>query len=187
MSKRLKKQAFQSLTSFDMFGHRISLNNGGTDMGNHKTLFGGTVSLILKVLIGLYCFQKVVTLVSVSDSEDFSYKVLLKLKDHGEVKLTDLQQTHYTVLHKQIGNKIIKLNQPDLDRYLDVFYWEETVDWNKFETREHKQGLRHEAEECTLDHFGDSALDKQIFKTWTGFSLVCLNLNSTKHIKLLGD
>jgi hypothetical protein len=71
------------LTRFDIFGHNISLNNGSEDGGTHKTLLGGFWSLILKVLIALYCFQKVVTLVNVSESEDLSFELLLKVDDLG--------------------------------------------------------------------------------------------------------
>lgn len=76
------------------------------------------------------------------------------------------------------------MNEPGLERKVDIYFEEKIVDWYKKANEGRYKYKRHEAVQCTQEHFGTSKDAVDYFKSWEGFSLVCLNLNSYKDFSL---
>jgi hypothetical protein len=98
----------------------------------------------------------------------------MKVDLQGEVPLSDLQLTSFYVLNRQVEDQIF-MDDPEVARYLDFYFVEETVDWNK-PKKDRYTRVNHTAERCRQEHFGDSEHDKTLFEAWASFSMVCLNL-----------
>jgi hypothetical protein len=173
MTKTFSKGAHRALRNQDLFGHLITLNfetNGET----HKTLIGGLISIITKIFISIYFFFRIKKLIFLEGAITAVSNILMKVDLQGEVPLSDLQLTSFYVLNRQVEEQIF-MDDPEVARYLDFYFVEETVDWNKPEKDRYTR-VNHTAERCRQEHFGDSEHEKSLFVAWREFSLVCLNL-----------
>ena len=111
-----------------MFGHPITLNfdkQGDT----HRTFIGGIVSIVVKVLMTIYILMKLGKLVFKDGSNNAVTALMVKLDLLGEVEYFDTNLLLFYVLKKQKTRGTINLDQPDLDRYIDIYMEQEQTNW----------------------------------------------------------
>jgi hypothetical protein len=147
------KKSRDFFVNHDLFGHLITFNfdrKGDT----HKTLIGGSFSVLVKMMMAVYIYVRVAKLIFRSTPDTTTSDALLKVDLHGDVPMSDLHMTSFYVLNKQLGITPY-VDDPELPKYVDIYFEEKIVDWNK-PASERVLRRRIKAERCTAEHFGPS-------------------------------
>lgn len=139
-----------------MFGHPLTLyfNQQG---GSHNTAAGGFVSILVKILMAIYVILKFQRLVLREGAGVLVSGMLLKVDLLGEVPLGTTHLVAFHTIRKQRTGLPVFLNDPEMQRYLDIYYLESRADFNKPRSQRYTN-VRHDAVQCGSEHFGNSTV-----------------------------
>jgi hypothetical protein len=150
-------------------------------------LLGGVFSIILKVLMAIYILLKVNRLVYRLEATVTTTDALLKVDLHGEVAINDMHFNPFYPIHKQLSEQDPYVDDLEVSRFVDIYFEFMTVDWNKPKKGGRYTKIRIKSKKCEAKDFGPSEDDEKLFATWTGISIVCVDKEALKEVKLRGD
>ncbi len=141
------KRLLNRIRSDDVFGYQITLNFNQSGR-THKTLCGGFMSLIMKVLVAWYVIYKSAVLVSKGQSDKYTYSSInQEILDGKSLNFNSTKLFPYYVLKKQKGlsQEPIFLTE-ETSRYIDISFSQEIIDWKiNIKNKERVQDFRIEA------------------------------------------
>ena len=111
------------LVSNDMFGHQVNLNLNRQD--THATMFGGFISIITKVLIGLFLYLRFLILFTEGERDsNTTYNYLLEDRERQEIYNYEDIQFMLTPGIRDVknGKKIIDYDLPETRKYIELTY-----------------------------------------------------------------
>ena len=128
--------------SYDMFGHVVNLNFDKQGP-SHKTVFGGSISLFIKIVIYIYVIFNFKKLIFGEADKNSTLISLENLKDMGLVNYNTTSHQAIYVLRHQMGRALYlnntyddsgdvkKKGNNDRDQYIDIYFNQVSNDWYK--------------------------------------------------------
>ena len=156
----------------DMFGHLIHMNFDKQNSA-HKTMIGGCFSIFIKAFMFFYV---VINLKKLLLKENTTINNLTEVTPLDPINFNETRTFNFHVLRKQTDGPLF-LNQTD---YIDVYYNQVEVDWERGLKDGRYKYRRVEARQCTAQDFGNDTM----YNSLKGYSLICPEIND---FKLRGD
>ena len=105
-------------------------------------------------------------------------------KNDAVYKYSELNLVVFYVAKKQLARGMLWLDMPDLDKYLDIYFEQETWNWYKPIDDGRVVKKRIEARQCNRFDFGFYANADRDYATWDGFSLICPDIKPGEDVYL---
>lgn len=177
----------KSVTTFvkdhDMFGHVINLNFDRQG-DSHKTLCGGFFSMALKGFLIFYVCLMLNKLFSMGNDTNSTTEGLLHLEEVGTIDYAVMNMMIFHVLRKQDFKATPYLNRLDnITRYFTVNYVQNINNY----TSQEFVSIKYPVKQCDQADFGTSNVSKALFDSWSGYTLVCADLQEGQKLEFLGD
>ena len=121
------KQAGKKIADQDMFGHTITLNfdkQGDTQ----NTMVGGVFSIVIRVAMVCYVFLNFKKMLLLEKNSNSSIKDLHEYNNQTYY-YKSLDITVFYVLKKQLERGMVWLDRPDLDKYIDIYFEQQFLNW----------------------------------------------------------
>ena len=104
------------------------------------------------------------------------------LKKDAKFDLRDSNVQTYIVLRKQTEKDGPIYLDEETSTYIDIEYYNKKIDWTKKHDDGRNTRQKIKAKQCSQDYFGDDKFAKTFYEGWTGFSLICPDLQKDDHL-----
>lgn len=176
------------IRSQDFFGHQISLNFDRKG-DRHNTIIGGCFSIFIRLFIAWYVILKLLTLFQHGDDSVQYNETLIDLNSTGEINYKDTGFRMFVTLknlqHDMIskGEDVDQIPQSifledDVERYIQLLFVQGSENWYQANPKDFIKKNSTRARQCKLEDFGDGKESLGYFESWTGFSLLCPDVDN---------
>ena len=176
----------QAIRNTDIFGYAVNLNFDHFQ-ATRKTFFGGIVTMCLGVMVGLILLTNIMKIGQVDTALYEFNESQMNLMELGEVKLSQMSTPIFFVLHKHVKRDQPKYLHQGVDRYINISFSAVVEDWNIEDTTDLAKVFTrktYSTVHCKPEHFGTTKRARELYDSWAGFSLFCINFDSIDSIAL---